>query len=209
MWLWLWYTTNQSLPPFKQICRRINITPWSIIRIHSNRCSWTISRTWSTLDSRMFSGLSTKRNYSTRINSRLTINNSTHCWHPKGSYLVGIYHLQAGIDPSHHGSNSVIVPQWPSMSKPTNDLPIDNVPGAPPAEDTPNKETIEPQKPDLTCTPDPTKTKAPRQEVGVENAGGKHKAKQMDCTTSIASTQNNGIHGIHFSQHTTFTRLNH
>jgi len=50
---------------------------------------------------------------------------------------------------------------------------IDNVPGAAPLEDTPDEKTIDPQKPDLTCTPDPTKTRAHRQEVGVENAGGK------------------------------------
>ena len=55
---------------------------------------------------------------------------------------------------------------------PINDRLIDNVPGAPPPEDTPNKEPIDPQQPDLTCTPDPTKTKAHRQVVGVENAGG-------------------------------------
>src|SRR5882757_6166875 len=54
-----------------------------------------------------------------------------------------------------------------------NDLLIDNVPGAPPPEDTPNEEPIDPQQPDLTCTPDPTKTKTHRQVVGVENAGGK------------------------------------
>jgi len=52
-------------------------------------------------------------------------------------------------------------------------LPIDNVPGAPPPEDTPDEETIDPQKPDLTCTPDPTNARAHRQVVGVENAGGK------------------------------------
>jgi len=52
-------------------------------------------------------------------------------------------------------------------------LPMDNVPGPPPPEDTPNKETIDPQEPDLTCTADQTKTKALRQVVGVENAGGK------------------------------------
>src|SRR5882757_2002005 len=52
-------------------------------------------------------------------------------------------------------------------------LPIDNVPGAPPPEDTSDEEPIDPQKPDLTCTPDPTKTRAHRQVVGVENAGGK------------------------------------
>ena len=51
-------------------------------------------------------------------------------------------------------------------------LPIDNVPGALPPEDTPDEETIDPQQPDLTCTPDPTKTRAHRQGVGVENAGG-------------------------------------
>jgi len=42
------------------------------------------------------------------------------------------------------------------------DLLIDNVPGAPPPEDTPNEEAIDPQQPDLTCIPDPTKTKANR-----------------------------------------------
>jgi len=55
---------------------------------------------------------------------------------------------------------------------PINDRLIDNVPGAPPPEDPPNKEPIDPQQPDLTCTPDPTKTKAHRQVVGLENAGG-------------------------------------
>jgi len=54
-----------------------------------------------------------------------------------------------------------------------NDLLIDNVPGAPPPEDTLKAEPINPQQPDLTCTPDPTKTKAHRQVVGMENAGGK------------------------------------
>jgi len=34
-------------------------------------------------------------------------------------------------------------------------------------------------------------------------------AKQLDCTTSITSTQNNGIHGFHFGQNMTFHRLNH
>jgi len=49
---------------------------------------------------------------------------------------------------------------------------------------------------------------AHRQVVGVENTGGKHMAKQLDCTIRIASTHNNGVHGIHFSQHTTFNMLN-
>jgi len=53
------------------------------------------------------------------------------------------------------------------------DLLRDNVPGAPPPEVTSNKEPIDSQQPDLTCTPDPAKTKAHRQVVGVENAGGR------------------------------------
>jgi hypothetical protein len=53
------------------------------------------------------------------------------------------------------------------------DLLLDNVLGAPPPEDTPNEEPIDPQQPDPTWTPDPTKTKAHRQVVGVENTGGK------------------------------------
>ena len=58
------------------------------------------------------------------------------------------------------------------------DLPIANIPGAPPPlEDTPNEEPIDPQQPDLTCTPDPTKTKPHSQVVGVEYAGGKAYAK--------------------------------
>jgi hypothetical protein len=32
-------------------------------------------------------------------------------------------------------------------------------------------------------------------------------AKQLDCTTSIESTQNNGIHAIHFGLHTNLSRL--
>jgi len=58
-----------------------------------------------------------------------------------------------------------------------NDLLIDNVPGPPQPEDTPNDNPIYPQQPDLTCTPDPAKTKAHRKVVGVENAGGKAYAK--------------------------------
>ena len=54
-----------------------------------------------------------------------------------------------------------------------NDLLLDTVAGAPPPEYTPDEETTDPQKPDLTCTPDPTKTRAHRHVVGVENAGGK------------------------------------
>jgi len=57
------------------------------------------------------------------------------------------------------------------------DLLIDTILGAPPPEDTPNEAPLDPQQPDLTCTPDPTKTKAHWQIVGVENAGGKSYGK--------------------------------
>jgi len=52
-------------------------------------------------------------------------------------------------------------------------LPIDDVHGTPPAENTSDEETIGHQMPDLICTPDPTKTRAHRQVAGVENAEGK------------------------------------
>jgi hypothetical protein len=89
---------------------------------------------------------------------------------------------------------------------PVNNRLIDNVPGAPPCEDTPNNEPIHPKQPDLTCTPDSTKTKAHKQVAG-KCGGGQHLAKQLDCTTSIASTQNNGINGSHFGPDMTFSRL--
>jgi len=53
------------------------------------------------------------------------------------------------------------------------DLLIDNIPAIPPPEDTSNEEPIGPPQPDISSTPDPTKTKAYRQVVGVETAGGK------------------------------------
>jgi hypothetical protein len=33
-------------------------------------------------------------------------------------------------------------------------------------------------------------------------------AKQLDFTTNIASSQDDGIHGIHFGPHITFSKLN-
>jgi len=63
---------------------------------------------------------------------------------------------------------------WMAIDKLSiNDLLRDKVPGTPPPQDTLNEEPIDPQQPDLTCTPDPTKTKAHRQVVGVDNVGGK------------------------------------
>jgi hypothetical protein len=52
-------------------------------------------------------------------------------------------------------------------------LPIANVPGALPPDDTPDEQPKDPQKPDQTCTLDPMKPRAYRQVVGVEHAGGK------------------------------------
>ena len=46
-------------------------------------------------------------------------------------------------------------------------------------------------------------------ELEWEMQGEKHMAKQLDCTTSITSTQNYGIQGIHFDPHMTFGRLSH
>ena len=99
----------------------------------------------------------------------ITQRDSTTCWLPSPwAIMVGLHlvHLNA-ID---------------KLSN--NDLLLDNVPGAPPPEDTPNKDPIDPYKPDLTCTPDPTKTKAHKQVVGVENTRGKvyGKATGLDNT---------------------------
>jgi hypothetical protein len=63
---------------------------------------------------------------------------------------MGFYHLPASLTLSHHGLTTVRAP-----------------------EDMPNEEPINPQQPVLTYTPDPTKTKAHRKVVGVENAGRK------------------------------------
>jgi len=89
-----------------------------------------------------------------------------------GYYNPGCFHLQAGIDPCHHGSTWVHAPESPSMSYSSNDPPIYNVPVVLPPADTPDKQTIDPQKPDLTYTPDGTNRKAHRQVVGVHNARG-------------------------------------
>jgi len=59
------------------------------------------------------------------------------------------------------------------------DLLLDNVPGAPPPQDTTNEEPIDSQQSDLTCTSDPTKAKAQTQVVGVENAGAKAYGKPI------------------------------
>ena len=77
--------------------------------------------------------------------------------------------MQAAINSSQHGFTSVGAPELPLMSKMPNHQTTDDVPSVPPPANTSDKETIDPQKRDLTCTPDSTKTKAHRQVVGVDN----------------------------------------
>jgi hypothetical protein len=60
---------------------------------------------------------------------------------------------------------------------PINDRLIDNIQGAPPLEETPNEDPIDSQQADLTGTPDPSKPKAHRKVVGLENAEGKASGK--------------------------------
>ena len=134
-------------------------------------CLVTIARIWSILAGNKLSAFLAISNWSKISDYNLTINNVTQYRWRKGYCLMAFSILQGGIDPSHHGLTSVGAPEWPSMRKSTNGPTTDNVPGAPTPEDTPNNETIDLQKPDLTCTPDPTQTKAHREVVGVENAG--------------------------------------
>jgi len=79
------------------------------------------------------------------------------------------YCLQTGINLNHYGSTSVGA-ELPLTSSSTNDLLIDNVSAAPPSEYTPNTESLDPQKPDLPCTPDLTLILV--EVVGVESSVG-------------------------------------
>jgi hypothetical protein len=54
-----------------------------------------------------------------------------------------------------------------------NDRLIDNILGTLPPESTPHEKHIHPPQPDLTCTPDSTKTKACIQLLAVNNVEGK------------------------------------
>jgi hypothetical protein len=76
----------------------------------------TISQLWPTLAGTISSGLSAKGHHSIRTDLRLIINNISQYRRMKGYYLMGCYHLQAGIDPRQHGSSSVGAPEWPLMS---------------------------------------------------------------------------------------------
>ena len=76
----------------------------------------SISQIWSTLAGNMLNALSAKRNYATRTNWNLTINNITQYRWIKGYYPMGFYHLPAGITLSHHGLTTVDAPEWPSTS---------------------------------------------------------------------------------------------
>lgn len=52
------------------------------------------------------------------------------------------------------------------------DLPMVDVPGAPPPEDTPCKKPTDTPNPDLTCTPHPTKIMTDGEVIGEQNARG-------------------------------------
>jgi hypothetical protein len=64
----------------------------------------------------MLNALSVKRNYATRTDWKLTINNITQYQRMKGYYPMGFYHLPAGITLSHHGLTTVGAPEWLSTS---------------------------------------------------------------------------------------------
>jgi len=96
----------------------------------------------------------------------------TQCQWMTGYYWTEFYHLQDGLNPSPYGATSFDALEWPSMSLSTSNLPVYNVPSAQLAEDTANKETIDPKQPVLSCTPDRPKMTAPRPVVGVASAEG-------------------------------------
>jgi hypothetical protein len=82
-------------------------------------------------------------------------------------------HLHNGINRSHWGSTSVGTPEFPFMSNSTHDLPNDNVQCGQPPEDGSDEETIDLQKPDQSCTPNATMTRAHWHVVGGRIAWGK------------------------------------
>lgn len=93
--------------------------------------------------------------------------------------------LQDGINPINHGSISVDLPIWPSMSQSTNDPHLDEIPGIPPSEVIPDKETVDTQNPDLSYTSDTMKTEGHREIVGVEIVG----SISYDTTTGLYNNQ--------------------
>jgi len=94
------------------------------------------------------------------------------------------------------------------MSLSPNDQPIDNAHGTASSEITLKEEMVDPQKTNLTWTPNQTQTKAYRKIVGVQNAGGQHKAKHLECTMRFAKSQNKGIYAIHFGSTYTIQQTN-
>jgi len=128
----------------------------------------------STLPGKVLNALSAKRRYATRTNWKQTINNITRYRWMNESLLPNGILPPASWDYPEPSRFDYSRCSWMAIIKLSiNDLLIDNVPGAPPPEDTPNEQPIDPQQPDLTCSPDPPKTKAHRQVVGVKNAWGK------------------------------------
>jgi hypothetical protein len=87
------------------------------------------------------------------------------------------------------------------------DVLIDNVPCAPPAEDAPHTEPIGSQQTYPTCTLIQPGQRLIGRDLEWIIHGGMSVATQLDCTNSIESTQNNHVHAIYLGQYMTFTGL--
>jgi len=190
MRLWLCNPTLSQLA-FKPISLRLCITRWSIMNIYLDMCSASISQTWLQVDRNMMSDGSARRNYSTVTDSTLTKSNITQCWSMNEGLLPDAMLPSAGWYPPQPSWCDFSWCTWMAIDKHSqlHHVHLGSVHGAPPPDDTPDEESVDPQKPDLTCTPDRTKTKAHRQVVAVENTGGRAYAKatglyNKDCKLS-------------------------
>jgi len=76
----------------------------------------SIAQRWSTLAGIISNALSANRNYATRTDMKLTMNNITQYRWMKGYFAMGFYHLPAFLTLSHHGPTTVGAPEWPSTS---------------------------------------------------------------------------------------------
>jgi hypothetical protein len=99
------------------------------------------------------------------------------------NYYTGLLPNRIGLPAScdHHEQSWLQYSRciWTAINKlSSNNRLIQNILGAPPAEDPPNEESNYPELSSLTFTPDPTMTKAHRQVVGVDYVGGNANAKE-------------------------------
>jgi len=86
---------------------------------------------------------------------------------------------------------------------------MEHIPGAPPFENTPHQDTIDPKKSDDIFLPDTMTTNYYRKVVEVEYVWGNYMAKELDYTINIACSPNYGILGIHFGLQMTFKKLSY